>query len=97
MFPVAEKNRAYGNKDLALGIELGGVSKAYPFEELAACGARSFDDDIGGETVTVEWYEEDEFARVLDEQGDELPSVIAFWFAWYAFNPDTEIYRARNQ
>ena len=23
---------------------------------------------------------------------DELSSIIAYWFAWYAFHPDTEIF-----
>jgi len=24
-----------------------------------------------------------------------LPTLIAFWFAWYAFHPDTEIHTAK--
>ena len=29
-----------------------------------------------------------------DDQGNALPGVIAFWFAWYVFHPDTGVYRA---
>ncbi|MCP4299769.1 MAG: DUF3179 domain-containing protein [Gammaproteobacteria bacterium] len=39
--------------------------------------------------------------RILDHHevindvfdGEELSSVIAYWFAWYAFHPDTEVFR----
>jgi len=33
-----------------------------------------------------------ETARIIAESGDELPTLMAFWFAWYAFHPDSEIY-----
>lgn len=29
---------------------------------------------------------------VTDADGKEIPSVRAFWFAWFAFYPDTEIF-----
>jgi hypothetical protein len=37
--------------------------------------------------------------RALDEspariEGDPLPATTLFWFAWYAFHPETEVYRA---
>ena len=51
-------------------------------------------DSIGSKLVTVEWFESEDFARILDDTGQELPSVIAYWFAWYAFHPDTDVFRA---
>jgi hypothetical protein len=30
--------------------------------------------------------------RVLDADGTELPSVIVYWFAWYAFHPSTIVF-----
>jgi hypothetical protein len=36
MFPVAQKNRAYKNKEHVLGVTIDGVHKAYPFRELRA-------------------------------------------------------------
>lgn len=96
MFPVKEKNSQFRNKALVLGVRLGTVSRAYPFDELRKNAAESFEDVIAGRPVTIEWSEEDDFARVLDADGEELPSVIAYWFAWYAFHPDTEIFRHIN-
>jgi len=55
---------------------------------------KKFEDSIGSKLVTVEWFESEDFARILDDRGQELPSVIAYWFAWYAFHPDTDVFRA---
>ncbi len=93
MYPVAAKNRSYGNKELTLGLTIGSTSKAYPFKELLKVSGNSMSDDIGDESVTIEWSIEDQSARVLNDEGEELASVTAYWFAWFAFHPDTEIFR----
>ena len=33
-------------------------------------------------------------ATIQDASGKELPSVVGFWFAWYAFHKDTRVYTA---
>ena len=38
----------------------------------------------------------EETGRVLDASGNEIPSVIAFWFAWSAFHGNTTIYPEDN-
>jgi hypothetical protein len=95
-FPVENRNKEFRNKSVVLGITLDGRTKAYPFEELEKNNVETFEDTIGGKTVTIEWFESEEFARILDEEKQELPSVIAYWFAWYAFYPETEIFRASD-
>ncbi len=94
MFPVANRSREYPNKELVLGIDIDGVVKAYPFTELEEHGRTSFEDDLGGMTVIVEWQQHDAFAAIRDSSGEILPSVIVYWFAWYAFHPETAIFRA---
>jgi hypothetical protein len=94
MFPVENKNKDFRNKDLVLGITANEVTKAYPFKELEKNQQKKFEDSVGGTTITVEWFESEDFARILDDTGQELPSVIAYWFAWYAFHPDTDVFRA---
>jgi hypothetical protein len=94
MFDVEERNRAYKNKHLVLGVSIGDQHRAYPFDELRARGARQFKDRFAGREVTVVWSEAANSAHLLDETGAELPTVLAYWFAWYAFHPDTEIFRA---
>lgn len=96
MFPVANRNREFPNKELVLGINLGGIAKAYPFSELGKHGRGSFDDEIGGRMIAVQWQERDNYAAIRSASGEELPSVIVYWFAWYAFHPNTEVFRATD-
>lgn len=92
MFPVAEHNRSYRNKDLVLGLRINGAQKAYPFKELRANDQAKFSDSVGGTKLTIEWQEKEKYARALDASGREIPTVIVYWFAWYAFHPGTEIF-----
>lgn len=96
MFDVEHENGAYRRKDLVLGITIGDQHKAYPFPELKEHGAFQFQDDFAGQTLTVVWSESGNSAHILDETGYELSSVIAYWFAWYAFYPDTKIFNAEE-
>ncbi len=96
MFPVKEESAQFRNKTLVLGVRVGNASHAYPFDELRKNNASSFEDVIDGRQVTIEWSDKDDFARVLNDDGDELPSLIAYWFAWYAFHPDTEVFRHQS-
>jgi hypothetical protein len=92
-FPVSRTDDRYHPKEWVIGLELEGHVKAYPFAELATSSGR-FVDRIGNRQVTVEFDAEQRTGRILDDQGIEVPSVIAFWFAWSAFHPDGEVYRS---
>lgn len=94
MFPVSNRSRDYRNKERVLGIDIDGVQKAYPFKELRKNGAASFDDAVGDYRVTIEWLEDEDYARALNEHGQEIPTVIVYWFAWYAFHPNTVVFQA---
>ena len=94
MFPVAEKSNAYRNKELVLGITIDGVDKTYPFKELRKHDQASFTDTMANTELTIEWQEDDQYARAVDSNGEEITTVIVYWFAWYAFHPDTEIFTA---
>lgn len=90
-FPVSHSNDQYGRKEIVMGLEIDGRFKAYPFEELEK-GANKFDDEFAGETFSVEFSEEHKTARIVTADGSEIPTTMAFWFAWYAFHPETDIY-----
>jgi hypothetical protein len=74
-----------------LGVSFNGDHKAYPFEELATNGVSRFEDTIGGQLFTVLWDGEHRSASI-ESQGEPLPSLVSFWFAWYAFYPGTEVF-----
>lgn len=92
-FPVANKSRRYHPKDRVLGVEIGGQYKAYPFAELSKTDGE-VRDRVGGEPVTIRFDRLNESARAFDAQGDQLPAMTGFWFAWYAFHPDTAVFQA---
>jgi hypothetical protein len=93
MFPLRFKNRRFHPKEPVIGVERDGRFKAYPFAELARADT-PFSDRIGDHPVRVEYDAQHRTGRVLDATGQEIPSVIGFWFAWYAFHPETEVYTA---
>jgi hypothetical protein len=51
-------------------------------------------DRIAGTPVEIRFDAAHQTARVLEERGDELAGVIAYWFARYGFHPDTSVVRA---
>ncbi|WP_020405246.1 DUF3179 domain-containing protein [Hahella ganghwensis] len=93
-FPVSTMDRRYHPKEPVLGVELNGVSKVYPFIELRK-GNASFTDTIGDEQIRIHYQDDHKTAQVFDNEGKELASVIAFWFAWMAFHPESEVYQVK--
>lgn len=91
-FPTGAVDRRYHPKERVLGVEIGDVAKAYPFPELERAGG-TVTDTLAGRALTITFDAAHQTARVLD--GDrEIPSVIAFWFAWYAFHPEGAVFTA---
>ncbi len=92
MFPVRFRAQGYHPKEYVIGIELDGVARAYPVSELAR-GAAEFRDQIGAHTVVVHYDDFNVSGEIRNENGALLPFVQAYWFAWYAFHPDTQVYK----
>ena len=91
-FPVGPDAPRFHPKEPVLGVESGGAFKAYPFSELQKNGRAEFTDQVGGAVVTVAWNEEDYAAEMRAHPDAE--SLRLFWFAWFAFHPETEIFSA---
>lgn len=94
-FSVRSRSARYHPKERVIGVRIDRQFKAYPFVELARSGA-SVNDTLGGRKVRVEFDAAHRTGRIIDDAGREIPSVIAFWFAWYAFHPDTEVFVAAS-
>jgi hypothetical protein len=92
---VSRQDRRLHPKELVVGVTLGGEHKAYPFSVLARDGRRLVEDRVGGQPIRLEFDPEARSARVVDADGRELPSLVAFWFAWLAFHPETALYEPR--
>ncbi len=92
-FPVGNSSRRYHPKERVLGVEIGGRFKAYPFAELSKSGVREFPDRIAGHDLLIRFDWANESATAFDGSGRQLAATTGYWFAWYAFHPDTEIYQ----
>jgi hypothetical protein len=93
MFNVKNQNKIFHPKERVIGLEIGGEFKAYPFSELAKA-KQPVADKLNGMAIEVTFDKKSQTAVIRDSQGKALPTVVGFWFAWFAFHPDTEIYKA---
>ena len=91
MFDTTHFDPSYHPKEWVVGVEIDGIAKAYPFSELTKAGT-PVGDHVGGRTITVRFNQKSRSASVIDADGTPLPSVMAFWFAWYTFHPDTQVF-----
>jgi hypothetical protein len=95
-FPISARSKRYHPKERVLGLELAGRFKAYPFAELARTGEREIRDRVKDHEVLIRFDAENGSARAFDAEGRPLAGINGFWFAWYAFHPDTEVFEARK-
>ncbi len=97
-FPVAASRggNRYHPKEQVIGLELDGRFKAYPFFELARVKS-PIKDTLAGQAVKVYYDPRHRTGRVVGADRAEIPTVIAFWFAWSAFHPETEVFQARSE
>jgi len=91
IFPVGRIDPRFRPKTWIMGIERNGITKAYPFPDLEK-GPVFFADILGSEEVRIEYDERSRTARIKNKDGEDLPTVVAYWFAWAAFHPKTEVY-----
>lgn len=92
-FPVAFRSAGFHPKERVLGVSMGDASKAYPFAELHKAPA-VFEDTVDGRRISIRFDKRAERAQAYDADGAPLSATTLYWFAWYAFHPDTAVYRA---
>lgn len=89
-FPVEGRNDVIHPKTVIFGVELNGEYKAFPEDDLKEL--KVIEDTVGGSRIRIE-REDSGIVTVTDlETGEEIVKERDFWFAWYAFHPDTELY-----
>ena len=91
MFEPTHVDPTYHPKAWVVGVEVEGRYKAYAFTELSTLQG-PVTDRVNGRTLRIRFNPKARSVRVTDEAGKPVPSVTAFWFAWYAFHPDTEVF-----
>lgn len=89
-FPVEAQNDALHPKAIVWGIVVNGKAKAYHDDALANVG--SLEDTVGDEEITVTRNDQGQ-VRVTTDTGEQIVPERAMWFAWFAFHPETELYK----
>jgi len=79
-------------KELVLGIEIKGRYRAYPFSVLKKA-ASPVDDTFDGERLKVYFDRGSEEVYAALASGRRVPGLVAYWFVWYSFHPDTTIFK----
>ena len=94
MFPARPTNNRLPAKSPILGVWSDGNARAYP---LAAFNARnkSLEQELDGKQFKLLYDPQRKSLRVA-EADDGLQWMYSFWFAWYAFRPQTDVYGARR-
>ena len=95
-FPVEFKSKRYHPKERVLGLSINGKHKVYPFSELAKSKGTMLVDNFSGEKLTLKFDVENRDGVIKNGSGEVLPSINTFWFAWYAFHPDSEIFKPKK-
>lgn len=92
-FPVSNKAPVkYHPKERVLGLSLGKQHKAYPFIELNKNNKSRFTDSVNDESITIHWNKKEQSGYITNDEGSIIPVVQSYWFAWYAFHPDTAVF-----
>ena len=92
-FPVFNKApKKYHPKEKVLGLVSEKIYKAYPFIELNKHNKESFVDSVNNRSFTIHWNKKEQSGYILDEDSVIVPVVQSYWFAWYAFHPETKVF-----
>ncbi len=90
IFPVDNQDNRIHAKTVIFGINVDGAFKAYQEDDIIAAG--SFEDEVNGRTIVVNRDSAGIVTFIDKQSGVEYVKERDFWFAWYAFHPDTGLY-----
>jgi len=94
-FPVKNSNARFHPKQRVVGLTIGKKAKAWSLSDLDKHAKSNFTDQFAGETLTIKFDSKNQSVEIYNANGQKLTATNLFWFAWYAFHPDTEVYKAK--
>ena len=89
VFPVEARDRRFHAKELVLGVVVNGKPRAYLASLVTRAGGK-LEDELQGRKIEVA-YVPDTMSFRWTAPAD-VDVTEAYWFAWKAFHPDTEIW-----
>ena len=92
-FTVKHESDALPGKKQVLGIEVDGQYKAYSFSDLHKAGTL-IEDSFNGVDFTISFDSPNRSAKII-KSSQPIVYLTTYWFAWYTFHPETELYIAK--
>lgn len=89
--PVPKTRTELPEKDWVVGVLLGEHAVAFPVKDLEKSPKAVH--TLGDQKVTLSYDPKSRLATATTADGEEIPNVTLFWFAWQAFHPQTELWR----
>jgi len=89
IFPVKARDDRFHSKELVLGVVVDGRPRAYLGSLVTRAGGK-VEDEIAGKKIALV-YSTDDGIYVYDV-AEGVDVTEAYWFAWKAFHPNTEIW-----
>jgi hypothetical protein len=90
LFPLENEDDRIHSKTVIFGIEIDGAFKAYREDDLEDLGV--IEDTVGGVRIRIERGDTGSVKVTDIESLAEIVAQRGFWFAWYAFHPETELF-----
>jgi hypothetical protein len=90
IFPVPAYRKELPRKAWVLGVVVNGAAKAYPLAGLPR--NETVSDTVGGTEMRITLKGHSGTATVTDSNGQVIPAVRVYWFAWQAFYPETSLW-----
>lgn len=90
MFPVENQDDRISNKEVIFGIEIGGEFKAYRETDIES--EQIITDEFEGVPIKIEKKKSGAVEITRTDTEETIPKERDFWFAWYAFHPNTQLY-----
>lgn len=94
VFPVNARDERFHAKELVLGVVVGDRARAYLGSIVTRAGGK-VEDALEGKRVRIDYRSED--ATFGFEVDEGVAVTEAYWFAWKAFHPETEIWNEPGQ
>lgn len=89
LFPVSHEDDRFHRKKIVHGIENNGEFMAIPLEEFKETKQATI--TLGGDQISIT-YDEALDTITAKKDNELIPSFDSYWFAWYAFHPNTKVY-----
>lgn len=91
-YPINKVNKMMPLKERVVGVEVNGTFRAYPMFVLQMENRPLIADTFNGVELLIRYDKESKTALVTNIKGEVYPSVTGFWYSWYAFHPETDVF-----